>query len=122
MVEGREQNSVIRDRITVYVQTQKRLRSVLGAGCNKEVASRENVAAIEKDVDEAYSDLLETVPDNLEDMYVKVSFLMEEILADADITEYHKIGLKTAMRDLKKVKELGQFKKENQTVDVAKSQ
>ena len=123
MVEGREQNrSAVRHKISVYVEAVKTLRSVLVRGCNKEVPTGERLASAEQNVDKAYSALLGVFPDNQKEMVLKISFLIDEVLANADLTEYHKSGLKTAIQDLKKVITPEQLQSENQTVDVIKTQ
>ena len=123
MVEGREQSrSVMRHKISAYVESVKTLRSVLGAGCNKELPSGDRLADAEQNVEKAYAALLEAVPDSQEEMVLKVSFLIDEVLANADLTEYHKNGLKTAIQDVKNVMAVELIQPEDETLAVVKSQ
>lgn len=101
MIKGREQNGgIVQERISVYQKAKRTLQIALELGCNEDVESSRNLPDIEKNVDDAYSELLNSSPDGMDELVLKVTFVIEEVLAGADLTEYQKSGLRTAIANV----------------------
>jgi len=97
----KEQNSRIDINLKRYCERKNKLKEALVCR-NKQATKGERlqIRRTERELDEAFANLLYSTPKNLSETLIKSRLLVKEVLSDVELTQYQTLALQCIIDDL----------------------